>query len=158
MKKQISPADQKKGGEIAQHKRKKKRILIADDDPGIQEIFALIFERAGFEVDLKMNGEELVKNKFSLPDIFLIDKQLSGHNGLDICRQLKSRKQTKNIPVIIVSAAPDIATLAKDAGADDYIEKPFDVNELLEIVNRFTSGKATPELNHANLNRQKYQK
>ncbi len=142
MKKQISPASQKKGGDIAQKKEIKKRILIADDDPGIQEIFTLIFERAGFTVDMKMNGEDLVKNKFFLPDIFLIDKQLSGYDGLEICRQLKSRKQTKHIPVIMVSAAPDIAVLSKEAGADDYIEKPFEIKELLALVNRYVNGKA----------------
>jgi DNA-binding response OmpR family regulator len=142
MKKQISPASQKKGGDIAQKKEIKKRILIADDDPGIQEIFTLIFERAGFTVDMKMNGEDLVKNKFFLPDIFLIDKQLSGYDGLEICRQLKSRKQTEHIPVIMVSAAPDIAVLSKEAGADDYIEKPFEIKELLALVNRYVNGKA----------------
>jgi DNA-binding response OmpR family regulator len=142
MKKQISPASQKKGGDIAQKKEIKKRILIADDDPGIQEIFTLIFERAGFTVDMKMNGEDLVKNKFFLPDIFLIDKQLSGYDGLEICRQLKSWKQTKHIPVIMVSAAPDIAVLSKEAGADDYIEKPFEIKELLALVNRYVNGKA----------------
>ena len=142
MKKQISPTSQKKVGDITQKKAIKKRILIADDDPGIQEIFALIFERAGFTVDMKLSGDDLVKNKFSLPDIFLIDKQLSGYNGLDICRQLKTRKQTKNIPIIMVSAAPDIAALSKDAGADDYIEKPFEIKDLLALVNNYVNENA----------------
>ena len=58
---------------------KKKKILIADDDPGIQEIFSIIFENAGFAFEIKENGEDLLKNKFTVPDVFLVDKQLSGY-------------------------------------------------------------------------------
>ena len=75
--------------------KKKKRILIADDDPGIQDIFTIIFEKAGYTIEIKKDGEDLLKNKFTVPDLFLIDKQLSGYNGLDVCRHLKSRSKRK---------------------------------------------------------------
>lgn len=115
----------------------KKRILIADDDDGIQDIFRIIFEEAGYIVDIKQNGEDLLKNKFTTPHLFLIDKQLSGYNGLDICRYLKSRAPTQSIPLIMISASPDIVKLAKEAGADDCVKKPFDIDQLLKVVDAY---------------------
>ena len=81
-----SMAQQDSGVQNKSAKKIKKKILIADDDPGIQDILTIIFERAGFEVEIKKNGEDLLNNKFTMPDLFLVDKQLSGYNGLDICR------------------------------------------------------------------------
>ena len=81
-----------------------------------------------------------LKNKFTLPDLFLIDKQLSGYDGLDICRHLKNQAHTKNIPVIMISASPNIGALSKEAGADAYIEKPFEVKDLLRLVNFYANG------------------
>ena len=66
--------------------------------PGIQDIFSIIFEKAGFEFEIKKDGEDLLKNNFATPDLFLVDKQLSGYSGLDICRHLKNQKATKDIP------------------------------------------------------------
>ena len=116
----------------------KKKVLIADDDPGIRDIFTLIFEKAGYIIELKSNGDDLFKNKFNLPHLFLIDKQLSGTDGIDICRYLKSQKLTKDIPVVMISASPDIGRLSREAGADAYLEKPFEVKELLEVVRHHT--------------------
>src|SRR5688500_14048010 len=102
----------------------KKRILITDDDPGVQDIFRIIFEKAGYDVVIIANAREILDNKFECPHIFLLDKQLSGIDGLDVCRHLKSQDNTKNIPVM-VSATPGLDTLSKQAGADDFLEKPF---------------------------------
>jgi CheY-like chemotaxis protein len=126
------------GGNTASQNNSK-RILIADDDQGIQDIFTIIFENAGYAIELKTNGDDILKNKFTLPHVFLIDKQLSGTDGLDICRYLKNQKLTKHIPVIMVSASPDIAKLSREAGADAYIEKPFEVKDLLRMVGYYTS-------------------
>jgi DNA-binding response OmpR family regulator len=114
-----------------------KKILIADDDAGIRDILQIVFERAGYIVEMKNNGEDILKRKFILPDLFLIDKQLSGYNGLDICRYLKLQKFTKHVPVIMISASPDIASLSKEAGADSYIEKPFEIRDLLKQVDYY---------------------
>ena len=117
--------------------KKKPKVLVADDDEGIRDILSIIFQNAGCNVELKTSGEDLIKNKFSIPDIFLIDKQLSGISGLDVCRHLKSRKATQNIPVILISASPDISSLSSKAGAEAYIEKPFDINYLLQVVGKY---------------------
>jgi DNA-binding response OmpR family regulator len=114
----------------------KKKIIVADDDPGIRDIFQLILEKAGYEIDLRSNGKEILSNTAPLPDLYLLDKQMSGTDGLEICRHLKSQEQTKHIPVIMISAAPDIGTLANKAGADDFIEKPFTVDFLLNRIKK----------------------
>jgi DNA-binding response OmpR family regulator len=112
----------------------KKKILITEDDPGLQDIFKIILEKAGYDVEIISNGNPLLKDEFIVPDLFLLDKQLSGMNGIDICKHLKKQKKTQNIPVIMISANPGIGTLAHDAGANAYIEKPFEKNYLLKMV------------------------
>ncbi|WP_152266518.1 response regulator [Agriterribacter humi] len=115
----------------------KKNIVVTDDDPGIRDIFKIIFETAGYEVQLITNGDDLLNNKFDIPDLFLLDKQLSGVDGIDICRYLKKQNTTSHLPVIMISANPHIGKLAEEAGADAYIEKPFEVKYLLEMVERY---------------------
>ncbi|MEO9003973.1 MAG: response regulator [Ginsengibacter sp.] len=115
----------------------KKKILITDDDEGVQDVFKLIFEKEGYEVELLSEANSIFENKYNIPDIFLLDRQLSGHDGLDVCKFLKQQSVTKNIPVIIVSASPGISKLAQEAGANDFIEKPFDIKSLLNIVSKW---------------------
>lgn len=112
----------------------KKKILITDDDEGVQDIFKLIFERAGYDVEIHGEAVSILENKYNHPDLFLLDRQLSGQDGLKVCRFLKSQTGTKDIPVIIVSATPGIGKLAQEAGADDFIEKPFQMKDLLRVV------------------------
>ena len=115
----------------------KGKVLVVDDDAGIRDIFSIILRNAGYSAEIKNNGEDLLKNNFTKPDIFLIDKQLSGLNGLDICRHLKKQKETKSIPVIMISASPDIGILSAGAGADYYIEKPFEIDYLLQVIEKY---------------------
>lgn len=112
-------------------------ILIADDDDGIRDILRILLGKEGYELQLKANGNDLLANKFSLPDLFLIDKQLPGVCGLDVCRHLKSQDLTRHIPVIMISAASDLATLSLEAGADNYMEKPFDLESLLKMITHY---------------------
>lgn len=115
----------------------KKKILISDDDEGVQDIFKLIFEKAGYEVAIYSDAVSIFENKYKHPDLFILDKQLSGHDGLKLCTFLKEQATTKNIPVIIVSATPGIGKLALKAGADDFIEKPFQIKNLLQKVEKW---------------------
>lgn len=121
-----------------------KRILIADDDEGIRDILQLILESAGYCVDLKPSGDDIINNKFIIPDIFLLDKQLSGYSGLDLCVYLKSREDTRHVPVIMISASPDIAKLSMEAGADAYIEKPFEIDYLRNLIRFYIDKPAMP--------------
>ena len=114
----------------------KQRILIADDDESIRDIFQLILGNAGYQIAISSTGEDILNDSFEVPDLFLLDKQLAGQNGLDICMHLKNNPKTKDIPVIMISASPDIGPLSMEAGADAYIEKPFEIEYLLGIERR----------------------
>ena len=113
------------------------RILVAEDDDSITDVFRIIFEEAGYITDILSNGFDLMQHKFTVPDLFLIDKNLPGSNGLDICLFLKSQEDTRHIPVILISAAPDIGTLSKAAKADAYVSKPFDIARHLTLVKHY---------------------
>jgi len=119
----------------------KKKILIVEDDPGVQDICKIVFQRAGYETCIYANGMEVMQNKYEKPDVFVLDKQLSGSSGLDLCRYLKEGEDTKDIPVLMISASPDIGALYKQSGADDYIEKPFTMKDILQKVSVVLSKK-----------------
>jgi DNA-binding response OmpR family regulator len=118
-------------------KKNNKKILITDDDEGVQDIFRIIFEKAGYEVTIFGEADPILENNYSYPDLYLIDRQLCGQDGLKVCRFLKEQNSTKHIPIIIVSATPGIGKLALEAGADDFIEKPFQIKDLLQIVEKW---------------------
>lgn len=116
----------------------KKKILLADDDESIREILKIILEREGYVVQVKPNGFFIDDEPLAdFPDLYLLDRQLSGVDGLDVCRHLKSLSATSKIPVVMISANPDIGALSLRAGADGYIEKPFKMNELLNKIVSF---------------------
>jgi DNA-binding response OmpR family regulator len=111
-----------------------KTIMLIEDDPGIRDVIQIILKKQGYNTILYSNGDDLFNNAFITPDLFILDKQLSGVDGLDICRFLKGRDETKGIPVIMLSASPHIHRLAMSAGADDAIEKPFQLSMFKEVV------------------------
>lgn len=114
----------------------KKHIILTDDDPGVQDAFRTALERAGYTVTVFTNGSPLLDSAFDVPDVFLLDKQLSGVDGLDVCRHLKSQSATANVPVIMMSATQHVDALARQAGADAFLEKPFRMKEMLAIIER----------------------
>jgi DNA-binding response OmpR family regulator len=115
-----------------------KKIIFTDDDPTIRDIIELILGDS-YELKMYSSGEPLMTNGFDLPDLFLLDRQLSGVDGLDVCRFLKSQEETKHIPVIIISATSNVVRHALQAGADDVIEKPFLIAELRKMIARHLS-------------------
>lgn len=116
-----------------------KKIIIVDDDEAILDSISMVLKRVGHELTLLTNGNSLMNGEIIVPDLFLIDKQLPGVDGLEICKHLKSQELTKGVPVVIISASPNIHTLAKEAGADDVIEKPYNKKTLMEIVEKYIS-------------------
>ena len=137
--KKIIEADDK-GMAFAKPLLMKHRILVADDDSSIRDIFKIILVRAGYDLELIEDANEIFNNNFKIPDLFLIDKLLSGVDGLQVCRYLKDNPDTCNIPVVMVSASPDIGALAIKAGADDFVEKPFELSYLLKVIERNING------------------
>ncbi|MDQ3098307.1 MAG: response regulator [bacterium] len=117
----------------------KKRVLVADDDTAILHVLTLMLEDAGYEVTSTVDGETVQKVLSELPDLILLDIWMSGVDGRDICKQLKSNKKTKHIPIIMISANKDTRDIAKEAGADDFIPKPFEMSDLLTIVKKYVN-------------------
>jgi len=113
------------------------RIVVADDDPGVLEIFKIIFDKEGFDTIILSNPKPLLQNEYLDADIYLLDKQMSGMDGIEICKHLKQNEQTRHKPVLIISANPNARALSEEAGADDFIEKPFLKKELLSKVSRY---------------------
>lgn len=113
----------------------KKRILVADDDMAILDSLQLLLEDAGYKVITVDSGETVLQlPQNALPDLVLLDIWMSGADGRELCKAFKQAEKTKNIPVILFSANRDIEKYAKEAGANDFIEKPFEIKTLLEKV------------------------
>lgn len=111
-----------------------KRILIADDDEGIVDATSYMLEVSGYEVSQVYDGNKVIDKMKDQPDLILLDIWMSGVDGRDVCKQLKADPQTKHIPVLMISASRDIRSSALACGADDFIEKPFEMETLLSKV------------------------
>ena len=108
--------------------------MIADDDPGIVDAVEMLLEFEGYQVTSTVDGSTVLDMKDELPDLLLLDIWMSGEDGRDICKTLKQDEATKQMPVIMISASRDIKQSAIDAGADDFLAKPFEMNELLAKI------------------------
>lgn len=114
------------------------RVLIVDDNRDILWVVEVILKRYGFEVMTTLKGEEVLeKTKSFSPQLILLDVFLSGVDGIDICNALKSTPETKNIPVIMISAHTNFKEVKKFCRADDFMTKPFDANELVKKINHY---------------------
>jgi two-component system, OmpR family, phosphate regulon response regulator PhoB len=112
-----------------------KIVLVIDDDKDFQTILKVTLNRSGFKVRSLFDGEiaQTLKEK-PFPDIILLDVDLPYANGVEVGKQLKSNASTKDIPVIMVSANPYVDELCKEAGANDYVQKPFTIKALIQKV------------------------
>lgn len=113
------------------------RILVVEDDPSLGELLAYNLEAEGYVVDRAERGEEAeLKLKESPPDLVVLDWMLPGISGIEICRRLRAREETKSLPVIMLTARSEEAERIRglSVGADDYVVKPFSVPELLARV------------------------
>ncbi len=115
-----------------------KKVMIIEDDEAISDILSIILTNEGYLV-VSGKGNELMMTTsgLSLPDLFLIDRNLPGIDGIAICRTLKSDPATQHIPVVMISANHSFIKPAAAAGADACIPKPFSRQELLETVGQF---------------------
>ncbi|HSW88262.1 MAG TPA: response regulator [Candidatus Saccharimonadales bacterium] len=118
-----------------------KKILVADDDPAICDSLRFMLEEEGYEVSIASNGSVLKKTLSQKPDLLLLDLWMSGVDGRDVCKSLKQQKNLQHMPIILVSASRDIRKSAQDSGADDFIEKPFTMDDLLTKIQKWTSKK-----------------
>lgn len=113
------------------------QVLLVEDEPAQREVLAYNLEAEGYIVRRAENGEEaMIMIAEARPDLIILDWMMPLMSGLEVCRQVKSRSDTRNIPVIMLSARSEEVDAVRglDTGADDYVIKPYNVRELMARV------------------------
>jgi two-component system response regulator VicR len=112
-----------------------KKIIIVDDNAENLEILKIIFEEEGYQVftyDKGLNIEDILS---VTPSLILLDINLPGRLGTEICAEIKGNEQVRYIPVILVSTNSNFEKIVNQCGADAYVEKPFDLFDLINVAN-----------------------
>jgi two-component system, OmpR family, phosphate regulon response regulator PhoB len=110
------------------------KVLVVEDEEAISQLLAYNLEREGFRVDVAPDGDEaLVAVSEARPDLVLLDWMLPNVSGIELCRQLRARGDTREIPIIMLTARGEEEDRIRglDMGADDYVTKPFSMSELV---------------------------
>lgn len=114
-----------------------KRIHVLEDDEDIRYIIEYLLKDEGYELQLSSSFSDLKsKLKDSVPDLFILDVMLPDGDGAEICKDLKSDIFTKHIPIIVMSANDQNKVKSLEAGANDYISKPFDIDYIVKRINK----------------------
>jgi len=116
-----------------------KSILVIDDDEDILSILDIVFVDEGYDVVLLNTGTTADQVKLIGPDLILLDVRIIGFSktGDEICAEIKRELELTDIPVLLVSGEPDVQQRALSCGANGYLNKPFQINKLLEKVKEF---------------------
>lgn len=112
-------------------------VLLVEDEPAQREVLRYNLEADGFRVTSAENGEEalLLVNE-AAPDLIVLDWMLPNVSGIEVCRQLKTRSDTRGVPIIMLSARSEEVDRVRglETGADDYVIKPYSVTELMARI------------------------
>jgi CheY-like chemotaxis protein len=125
---------------------RKKRITVAEDDLEILFAINVMLENAGYDVVLSHCGRPLLTELKEVPDLIILDKLMPDVDGLEICRQLRSNANTKDVPVIMISAAHNFKIKALEGGVNECLEKPFQMQDLLRLVSKYTQADQSESL------------
>ncbi len=112
-------------------------ILVVEDEAPLVTLLRYNLEEAGFEVEEALDGEEaLISVRERRPDLIVLDWMLPAVSGIEVCRQLRRRPETRDVPVIVLTARSEEADRIRglDSGADDYVTKPFSPKELIARI------------------------
>ncbi|WP_372919672.1 PleD family two-component system response regulator [Salegentibacter sp.] len=112
------------------------KILVVDDDSGIGEMLKTLLEFYGYEVivtEKPLETQDLILQHNI--DIVLLDMLISGVNGTDVCAEIRENPETQDTPVLMMSALHDAGPKCKEAGANDFIAKPFEMEDLIKKIN-----------------------
>ena len=117
-----------------------KKILIVDDEQDIVESLKFVLENCDYTCYCAYNGEDGLKlAREIIPDLIILDVMMPKINGYKICRLLKYDAKYKNIPIIMLTARSQESdkAIGEETGADEYITKPFEFNDVLEIMQKY---------------------
>ncbi len=115
----------------------KLKMLIVEDEEALLDLLKFNFNKEGYKIDTATDGETaLEKILYKPPDIIILDWMLPELSGIELCRRIRKHKEHKNIPIIMLTAKGEEEDKLRglETGADDYITKPFSVNELVARV------------------------
>ena len=132
----------------------KPTILIVEDEPALSEVLAYNLKAEGYHVITADNGEDaLILVDENMPDLILLDWMMPHVSGIEVCRRLKIRPETRSIPIIMLSARSEEIDRVRglEIGADDYVAKPYSIIELMARVRaqlRRTRAAAVGQLLH----------
>ena len=122
--------------------KEKSLILVLDDDPDICIMIKMVLDYYGYDAmdaENEENARKIISSNHV--DLLIMDMLLSGVDGTDICRQLKNDKATSSIPILMFSAHPTAKETCLAAGADDFISKPFEMNDMMDKISFFLERK-----------------
>ena len=107
------------------------RVLVVDDEAHVRDLLGDFLKSKGYEVLLAVDGEEAIEltNRES-PHVIFLDIKMPGIDGIETCKRLRAEEKTHSIPIIMISAFEDMSTEAIEAGADDFVSKPFTMEEV----------------------------
>ncbi len=113
------------------------RILIVEDEEALTLLLRYNLEAAGYDVESVARGDEAdLRLREAIPDVVILDWMLPGVSGIELCRRLRSRPETRQLPIVMLTARGEESERVRglSTGADDYVVKPFSVPELLARV------------------------
>ena len=133
-------------------------ILIVEDEAPLAEMLRYNLDKSGFRTVLATTGEEALRSaEYAVPDLAVVDWLLPECSGIEVCRELRARKATKNLPIIMLTARGEEGdrVLGLEAGADDYVVKPYSPREMIArvqaLLRRSTSQGESPHRQYAGI-------
>jgi two-component system phosphate regulon response regulator PhoB len=115
----------------------KPHVLVVEDEDALATLLQYNLEKEGYRVSLAGDGEEaMIQAEEAAPDLVLVDWMLPKVSGIEVCRRLRGRHETRNVPIIMLTARGEEADRIRglDTGADDYVVKPFSMTELFARI------------------------
>jgi CheY-like chemotaxis protein len=113
-------------------------ILVVEDDPQVARLISLVLQRSGHASQVVADGQSALDSaRQQKPSMIFADLTIKGMGGEQLCSTLKAQPDTKDIPYVVVSGDRDIAEKARQCGADDYMGKPFEFEDLIRLVNKY---------------------
>ena len=133
-------------------------ILVMEDEDALATLLQYNLEKEGYDVTVAADGEEgLLQVDERLPDLVLLDWMLPKLSGIEVCRRIRGKSETRNLPIIMLTARGEESDRIRglDTGADDYLTKPFSMSELIAriraVLRRIRPGLADDRLNHGDI-------
>ena len=133
-------------------------VLVMEDEDALATLLSYNLEKEGYRVVVASDGEEgMLQIEERLPDLVLLDWMLPGLSGIEVCRRLRGKAETRNLPIIMLTARGEESDRIRglDTGADDYLTKPFSMIELIAriraVLRRIRPGLADDRINHGDI-------